>query len=105
MHVLLPAAVMLLIHFTPLTLGAPLPLPVPTAQPSSTIPSLEDGSVLLEAREPTKTGSKKKPAMGQPSDYAHVDLAAMLGDLPPIPQEVRKNTTTVTRSARTTLKA
>ena len=105
MHVFLPSAVLLLIHLTPLTLGAPLALPVPTAQPSSTIPSIEDSSVPLEAREPTKTSSKKKAALGQPTDYAHVNLAAMLGDLPPIPQEVRKNSTTTARSTTTTFKA
>ena len=96
MRVFLPAAVLLLIHFTPFSTGAPLALPVPTAQPSSTFPSVNDGSPPLDTRESTETKPRRKPALGQPEDYAHVDLAAMI-DLE-IPSEVRKNSSSTASS-------
>lgn len=99
MRVLLPAAVLLLIHFTPASIGAPLALPVPTATPSSTFPSVDDGNSPLQMRESTKTQPKRKPALGQPTDYAHVDLAAMI-DLE-MPSEVVRNSSSTARATST----
>ena len=105
MRVFLPTAVLLLIHFIPNSIGAPLALPVPTAKPSSTFPNVKDGSLPLEAREPTKTEPEaKKPALGQPTDYAHVDLEGMLGDLV-MPQEIRTNSSSTATSTSTKLVA
>lgn len=102
MRVLLPAAILLLVNMVPILIAAPVAIPAPTAQPSSSLPNVEDRSLPLEAREPTKIdtkAAKAKPRLGKPTDYAHVDLEGMIGDLR-LPQEIKtfsnSNSTTAT---------
>ena len=107
MRVLLPAAILLLIQLVPSSIAAPVAVPAPTAQPSSSFPNVADRSLPLEAREPAKTkgqATKAKAKHGTPTDYAHVDLEGMLGDLV-IPQEIKTNsssTATATKTAAAT---
>ena len=106
MRLLLSSAILLLVHLAPMTIGAPVAVPAPTAQPSRSFPSIEDGSLPLEGREGTKThvkAEKAKPPLGEPTDYSHVDLQGMLGDLV-IPQEIKTNSSSTATRTSTTLK-
>lgn len=100
MRVLLPAAILVLVNMVPISIAAPVAVPAPTAQPSSSLPALDDRSVPLEARVPTKTNSKAakgKAGLGRPTDYAHVDLQGMLSDLR-LPQYDQTNDSTSSKS-------
>ncbi|KAG7006321.1 hypothetical protein G7Y79_00015g039110 [Physcia stellaris] len=104
MRVLLPAAILLLVNMVPISIAAPVAVPAPTAQPSSSLPDVDDRSLPLEARLPTKTNSKAakgKPRLGQPTDYAHVDLQGMIGDLR-LPQEIKTYADSKSNSNSTT---
>lgn len=103
MRVLLPTAVLLLIHLVPTSIAAPVAVPAPTARPSSSFPDVVDRNLPLEAREPSKAkvhASKAKPKPGTPTDYAHVDLQGMIGDLV-IPQEIKSNSSSTATATKT----
>ena len=105
MHGFLPAALLYLIHFTPISIGAPMAVPAPTALPLDTLPSLEAPDIPLEAREPTKVkpqAHRAKPALGQPTDYAHVDLEGMIGDLTMPSSETKSNSSSTSTASETT---
>ncbi|KAL8797747.1 MAG: hypothetical protein Q9195_000099 [Heterodermia aff. obscurata] len=98
------SAILILIHLVPTSVAAPVAVPAPTAQPSSSFPNVADRSLPLEAREPAKIkaqeATKAKPKPGTPTDYSHVDLEGMIGDLV-IPQEIKTNSSS-TATATTT---
>ena len=103
MRLLLPAAVLLLIHFTPTSIGAPIAVSAPVTQPPDSFSSEAKRSLSLKAREPTKAldeAAKAKSALGQPTDYAHVDLEGMLSDLT-IPSEVNPNSNKTATATKT----
>ena len=107
MRVFLPAAVLLFIHLTSISIGAPVAIPAPTAQPSNGLPKVEDRSLSDKATKSSRSeihASKAKVALGQPTDYAHVDLEGMIGDLV-IPSEHGKtNSSSETTSTMTKTK-